>query len=321
MAQQSFRQARGGVDPVLTAIARGYVNGDLVGQYLFPRVPVGLRAGRIIKFGKEHFRLYNTARAPGQNTKRVQFGYGADPYALVDHSLEGQVPIEILAEGQEYPGIDQSTLAVHRVQDIIALGLEKEQADLARNPTKYPDGNKVALAGTDQWSSPESKPVQDFSSARKAIRSKIGLYPNTAILGANVFEALKVHPQIIDRIKYTGRDVPTVELLQSLFEVPNILVGNAIYSSGTGGADSDAFLDVWGNDVVLAYTKVATMQDMGTPSYGYTYQLNDYPHVEPSYYGENEKTWYYPYTDARQPVIAGADAGFLISNAVAAPEA
>jgi len=317
MSQQTYRQARGGVDPVLTAVARGYSNAELVGAALFPKVPVGVRAGQIIAFGLEDFRLYNTARAPGQNTKRVQFGYGADKFALVDHSLEGQVPKELLQEGQAYPGIDQSMMAVKRVQDIVDLGLEKEQADLARDPKRYADSNKLVLAGSDQWSDPDSDPIQVVSDARAAVRAKIGRYPNTGVIGANVFEALKRHPQIIDRIKYTGRDVPTVELLSNLLEIPNLSVGKAIYSNGTGGADGDTFTDVWGNDVVMAYTDISTMQDMGSPSYGYTYQLNDYPHVEIGYFEENAKSWFFPYTDARAPVIAGADAGFLIQNAVA----
>ena len=70
-------------------MAQGYKQADLVGGALFPQVPVGLRAGKIVTFGKEDFMLYNTRRAPGENTKRVQFGFEGKPFALKNEALEG----------------------------------------------------------------------------------------------------------------------------------------------------------------------------------------------------------------------------------------
>jgi len=72
-----------------------------------------------------------------------------------------------------------------------------------------------------------------------------------------------------------------------------------------------------GTFAVLAYTIPKSMAEMGSPSYGYTYQLSDYPIVEEAYYDRNTKTWYFPVTDARQPVLAGASAGYLFTGASA----
>jgi hypothetical protein len=69
--------------------------------------------------------------------------------------------------------------------------------------------------------------------------------------------------------------------------------------------------------MVLAYTETGSMVEMGAPSYGYTYQLAGYPLVEEPYYERNPKSWIYPVTDEVAPVMAGADAGYLIQNAVA----
>ena len=98
MAQLSLSQVRV-IDPVLTQLAQGYKQAGMVGPALFPKVNVGLRAGKILTFGKEDFMLYSSGRAPGENTKRVQFGYAAGNFALVDYSLEGAVPIEVYQEG------------------------------------------------------------------------------------------------------------------------------------------------------------------------------------------------------------------------------
>jgi hypothetical protein len=313
MAAMNPSQARV-VDPVLTQVAQGYQNNELVGNLLFPQVTVNQRAGRIITFGKEGFMLANTARAPGENTKRVQFGYAGSPFALVDYSLEGMVPIENLQEGANGPGIDQGSLAINGVESIMALGLEYAQAQLARNAANYGSGNKVTLSGTAQWSdfTGTSDPIAVVETAKDAIRASTGKRPNVMVIGAAVMSKLKQHPKVIDRTKYTGRDVPTTDLLASLFGVETVAVGDSISSS-----DAGVFSDVWGKDVVLAYTPNASLAQMGLPSYGYTYNLGGYPIVEPAYYDHNAKTWLYPVTRVEAPVIASALAGYLITNAVA----
>lgn len=313
MPQMTPAQSRV-IDPILSEVARGYSNNEMVGTALFPYVPVGQRGGKILSFGKEAFRLYNTGRTPGSNTKRVQFGHESAPFALEQHALEGMVPYEIMEEAAAVPGIDLASGAVMSVQDIIALRLEKAQADLATTAGNYGAGNKVTLSGTDQWSDygSTSDPIDDISAAREAVRTQIGKRPNTVVMGAAVFEKLKNHPKIIERIKYTGRDVATTELLASLFGVREVRVGEAVYEN-----DAGVMTDVWGKFVVVAYTEKGGIADRGRPTFGYTYRLGGYPIVEVPYEDRSAKSWIYPVTDEVSPVIAGAVGGFLISAAVA----
>jgi hypothetical protein len=92
-----------------------------------------------------------------------------------------------------------------------------------------------------------------------------------------------------------------------------VLVGDALYANDAG----TTFTDVWGKDVVVAYTELASVGDMGAPSYGYTYNLNGYPLAEEAYFDRNTKSWVFPVTRAEAPVLASASAGYLITNAVA----
>lgn len=316
MSQQSLGNARV-INPILTEVARGYQQPGMWGRRaLFPTVPVSQRAGTIISFLPEDFKLYATRRAPGAATQRVQFGRASGNFSLVDHSLEGQVPVEVQQESEAVPGIDEGARAIAQVQAVMELGMEKEAADIARTLATYPVGNKATLSGVTQWHQSTSTPIADVEAAREAVRSRIGRYPNRMIIPPKVMTALKQHASIIDRIKYTGRDLPTVELLQSLFEVPQIVVPDSIYLADNADVNApSAFVDVWGTDVILAYVETASMASRGSPSYGYTYQLNGYPFAEEPYYGRNEKTWFFPYTDARQPVLAGPTAGYLIQAA------
>lgn len=307
--QMTGAQARM-VDPVLSEVARGYQNNAMVGHKLFPIVPVGQRGGKVIQFGKESFKLYATGRAPGANTKRVQFGYDGADFALKQDALEGVLPYENMEEASAGPGIDLSSGTVTGVQDIIQLGREYEQAAIARNAANYGASNKVTLSGTDQFSDPASTPGVVIKDAVESIRRQTGKRPNVAVIGASVFAALQENQTILDRIKYTGRDSITTAMLASLWGIGEVVVGDAIYD------DNGTITDVWGNDIVLAFTQMASVANRGLPSYGYTYQLRGYPLVEQSYYDRSAKSWIYPVTEEAKPVLAGADAGFLIVDAV-----
>lgn len=313
MAQSSLATARVS-DPVLSTVAQGYQNNELVSPALFPPVPVPARGGRIIAFAREDFRQYNVARAPGQDTKRVQFGYVGSAFTLTDYSLEAMCPIELLQEADTIAGINRAQIAVRKVQNIIALNNESMAATLATTAASYQAANKVTLSGTSQWSdyTGTSQPSRDIQNGLEAIRAATGKRGNTIILGPKVMAALRFHPTILDRIKYTGRDVLTTDLLASLWNVKTVLIGDALYEDASG-----ALSDVWGKFVVIAYCDTASVADAGTPSYGYTYRLAGYPQVEVAYEDRNTKSLIYPVTDVLAPVIASVNSGYLITTAVA----
>lgn len=313
MQQQTASQARV-IDPILSEIAQGYQNADMVGLNLFPAVPVLQRGGKIISFSKEDFALYNTVRAPGANTKRVQFGYTSGNYALDQHALEAVAPWELQQEAAQVAKIQVASMAVRKVQNIIALRLEKAQADLATTAASYAASNKVTLSGTGQWSdyTGTSNPSKDIETAKEAIRTQIGKRGNTVVIGAAVWAKLKQHPAIIDRIKYTGRDSVTLDMLATLWDVKRVVVGDAVYTDASG-----TMTDVWGKFVVVAYTDLGSVQDLGEPNYGYTYRLDGAPYVEQGYQDRNAKSDIYPVTDEVSPVLTAAISGYLISAAVA----
>lgn len=313
MSQLSTAAARV-IDPVISTAARGYKNAQFIGGKLFPTVPVGQRAGKVIQFGREAFRLYATARAPGQTVARIQYGFASNPFSLTDHALSGVVPVEILQEASAVPGIDMALGSINVAQDSLMIALEVEQANLARNAANYAASNKITLSGTSQFNDyTNSDPFGVLQAGINAVRNKVGLRPNRVVFGAMVWDTLKFHPKLTDRFKYTGRDSITLDMMANLLEVQECVRGDAVYVSGS--ADTQA--DVWGKDVVLAYTNVASLPQMGAPSYGYTYQLANYPVAfEPRFDGDT-MSWIYPYADARQAQLVGAEAGYLITNAVA----
>lgn len=317
MPQMTLSGARV-INPVLTAVAQGIKQNTLVGDWLFPMVNVGQRAGNIITFGREDFMQYSgLVRAPGASTRRVQVGYSGSTFALVDYSLEGSLPIETLQEAEASANgfsVDMADVTLRKTISIMSLRLEIAQATLATTLGSYPANNRITLSGTAQWSdySGTSSPASVIETGKEQIRASVGRRPNVLVLGPVTFARLRQHPQVRDYIKYANREVATPAILAEFFGVQNVIVADAVQAT-----DAGVLSDVWGRHAILAFTETDTLANMGTPTFGYTYNLSGYPFVEEPYYDRNHKTWFFPVTRSEAPVIAASSAGYFIQNAVA----
>jgi hypothetical protein len=297
------------IDPILTTFVRGYTNNEYVGGFLFPEVNVMTSGGQVIQFGKEHFIIYDTQRAPGGATRRVEFGYLGVHYATQNHALEALVPDETGRDARIVPGIDLSQEAVSLTYDAMKLKLEFQQAQVATTAANYPASNVVALSGATQWDSSTSNPVENILQGREAIRAQTGKYPNVLVLPPGGIAKLDQNPAIRDRLKYTSAETVTAVVLARLFQVETVVEGNAVYTAQANGT----IMDVWGNNAVLAYVP-KNFRSIRAPSYGYTYQLTGSPNVKMPYRDNNRDSWVYGVKHERIPVIAGAGAGYLIQN-------
>lgn len=310
------------IDPILTNVIQGYANSELVGSNLFPAVPVSQSGGQIIEFGREAFKLYNARRSPGGATRRIQMGYLGKPFALVQDSLEAIVPREYLRDAKAVPGIDLSTRAVLVTMKALQLQLEVDQATLATTVANYSaTSSSVTLSGTTQWSNVSSNvstanPLVDIDVAREKIRSLTGIYPNTLLLSAKAFNAVKNNTNVIARLQYNAMVSPdattiTTTMLAGLFNVEKVIVGRAIYFN-----DANVSTDIWGNDAVLAYVPQLS-QNIEEPSYGYSYTMQGNPTVEQAYFDNNSKSWVYGVNYERVPVLSGIASGYLFKSAAA----
>lgn len=296
------------VDPILTNVAQGYRQVEMVAATLFPSVPVQKSGGQILEFGKDSFKLYNARRAPGAGTKRVQFGYLGRPFALVQDSLEGILPREYLRDSGQLPGVNLDSRTVNSTMRSLLLTLENDCAAIATNASNYDSDHKVALSGNDKWSDGTAEPNDNIEAGKEAIRQSVGIYPNTLLLSARAFKVAKANPNVVERFKYTSRDSITAEMLANLWDLDRVVVGKAVAFD-----DAGTTIDIWGNNAILAYVPPAP-SGMEDPSYGYTYTMEGHPLVEKPYYDNNSKSWIYPVTYERAPVLTGILSGYLIQN-------
>lgn len=299
------------VDPILTEHSRGYSNAQMIGSKLFPIVYMPTRAAKRIEFNRDALRRVLTTRAPGTNIGRYAMGYKGLPVNLTQDALQAVTPIEFVEEANAVPGIDLQQESVDVVLAVIALSLEIQQAELARNPAAYAASNKVALAAGDKWTNPDSDPAGMVEDAKEVIRKRTGRRPNMLTLSADVRAAAKVHPKIRDHFKYTTSASISDKMLAEYFDVAEVVVGDAIYD-----LDDVTTVDVWGQDAILAFVAPEGQRNMRLPSYGYTYRLRGHPFVEQVEWDRNTRSWVNNVIDEQSPEIVGADAGFLFQGAV-----
>lgn len=316
----SLSQARL-VDPVLSRHAQGYTNPDFVGMALFPAVPVSVSAGQVVEFGREAFVRYAARRAPGGTTKRVPIGHFGRPFQLVNEALDAELPREMARDVQEVVEIDLAMRAVNVVRRALQLGLEMDQAALARNLNNYPATHRVTLSGTAQWSDQtNSNPVQNVATGIEVVRGSTGMKPNLLILPSSVYRACRNHPRVREAFGGTTAGALNAQQMAQAFDVARVLEAGAVSASTveplTGPAPASAFTDVWGKDVILAYAPT-TPSGLEEPSYGYTYTMQGHPFVEQQRWDGDTRSFVYGVSYERAPVLSGISAGYIIANAIA----
>lgn len=303
----------------------GFKQPTFIGELAFPRVTVPTRKGRIIRFNEDEFYLHQMRRSPGATTMRVNGGWGSDEYELLQDAIEEELPIEHLQEAEAVLPFDMQSRAIKKAAMRIALRLEFDQMALLGDINSYPAANRIVLAGPTQLSAPASDLEATFDVAFSAILAACGMLPNTIIWGYRAWLACKRHPAVRDKIKYTSSNAVTMQMMLAMLNANRGGVAAARYRDPQNPALGRIPMAM-DNAIAVLYVPDSAVNDqvgmmpsveadMGQPSFGYTYQLD--PFAEEPYYERNTKTWYFPATAERRPVLTGMGAGYLMLNVAA----
>lgn len=125
------------------------------------------------------------------------------------------------------------------------------------------------------------------------MNQQAGRMPNRLGLGINVFNALKVHPGILERVKYGGSTANpasvTENVLAQLFGVEKIVVLKSIMNSASMGADEEMQYIGDPNAFLLAYATNAPSIDEPSAGYIFTWDMLGNGQMLPilNYLGEN----------------------------------
>jgi len=240
------------VDRALSNFAVEYTNEEYIAQAVAPYVPVGKKSDKYFVYDKkDRFTAPQTIRGPKDEAKEVEWNVSDSDFSCVDHALKDFVPDSMTANA-DMP-ITPREKSTETLVDLLLLSFEIATATLATTYANYGASYRIQLSGGDQLDNySESDPIGVIDTGKAACFKE----PNTIIMGAEVWNILKRHPQILDHVKggATSGDPAKVTLqnLAEIFEVERILVGKAKKNTANKGQTA-SFSYVWGKDIVCAY--------------------------------------------------------------------
>lgn len=214
-------------------------------------------------------KLPDTARAPRGRYNRDDWEYERGYYSTSEQGREEFVDdTERGLLDQEAPGM-ADFIATNRAMGVIMRSQEKRIADKVFDASTF-----TAHAVTNEWDdASNATPIDDVNTGIKSFRSASGMLPDALIIAFSTFLDLKNCDQIVDRLKYTfpGIDINRMssEQLAAVFNVPQVLVGGAVYDSAGKNVDA-SISDIWSNEYA-ALTKISRGRDLTQPGLGRTF--------------------------------------------------
>lgn len=308
------------VDVRLTNYSQKYQNNELVGEKLFPPIPVKKESDKYIIYGLENFNLHDTLRANGAEASQIDWSFSDGNYFCEEHSLRGIVTDRDKSNADKPLTVEVDTLEI--VTDTVMLDKENDSAQLARDTSNYTLGNTSALSGTDQWSDyTNSDPLEDMKTMQVGVYTISRKYTNTLLLPFQVALTLAYHPKILELVKYTDSGLlQTLSggiadglLPKRLFGMNVVIAGAAVNTSNPGqDATLSDLSEVWGNDVIAAYVNPTV--GLKTLSFGKTFRTEKYVRKwrEESRHGD-----WVEFNDIYDQKLTAAACGYLLQTVIA----
>ncbi len=297
------------VDPVLTNVALAYNNFDYVAEKVAPVIKVKKQTGKYYVFDKSKFRKIQTERAIGAPAKETGYGLSSSAaFTCKDHALKEMVPDEekLQSDSPLTPEAD----ATENVMERLSIEKEYNLANYMQDTANLT--NNTTLSGSDQWSDYQSSdPIDDIETGIESVRSNSIVNPNTFLVGQQVWNKLKHHPDAIERIKYSGFAKFTGAALADLLDLQNVIVASARYNSANEG-QSDSLSYIWGKYAWVLY--ITNRPGIKKPSFMYHMQ---WQRETDKWYDKDRKGMWVRVHDNYTRETVTVNAAYLIKNAVA----
>lgn len=275
MAQPSISDVH--VDRPLTNLSVAYMQSatNFVADKVFPSVPVPSRSDRYYTYDKNaFFRSEAEKRAPGTESSGSGWTVDNTPTYFCDvFAVHRDVDDQTLANAEAPLNIGRETtewlthqLLLKRDLDFVSTYFTtgvwgKDKDGVAAGPT-----NDEFV----QWDAAGSTPIEDITAECIYLAEQTGTNPLDYVLTITpyVYDVLRNHSTILDRIKYTQRGIVTTELMAALFGVKSVNVAWATNSTSAEGEDADMSF-VFPKAALLTYSPSGP--SLMKPSAGYIF--------------------------------------------------
>ncbi len=220
------------VDQLLSNVAVKYKNENFIHEQVFPMVPVK-KTSDVYRTYNRNWVIPETNRAIGGLAKEHLFEIGTSNYSLEKHALKSYVA-DTAADNY-----DITDLRVDVTEDLVEKVMMKKEQLCAALFTTTSFSLGATLAAADRWVTTTGTPIPQYDTACATVIGNSGQKPNYSIIPLDSYNALKNHATIVDRVKYTSRELSPA-IIGALLGVNEILVPNMYVDSGLYGASAAA---------------------------------------------------------------------------------
>lgn len=229
-----------------------------IGRSAVANVRSNRKSGKIMVGGKEHMRIWDLERAPGEEAARLKFELGT-AISFENNPLEAKdLVTKEMREVAESEGTPYRPY-MHKTRDLreaLEIRMEVKIASLIRG---FADDALATqnLAGTynaSHYATPTIKwdvsatavPFTDILTAKNQVFTACGRVANTAIIPQTVAESLVETAAYRARLS-TNRDILTLGTVLPELRGMNVIIPRSMYYNGTSLAE------IWGDDVWIGY--------------------------------------------------------------------
>lgn len=336
MPNMTFRDVH--IDRPLTnfSVALFQDTTDFVSHRFFPRVPVVHSSDLYDYYPSGYFnRIHQSKRAEEGIANTIGYKVIQKPYMIGDDALRTYISDKKRANADNPMNLDRDGTAL--VTRALLLAAEQEFVNKFMVPGVWStDLTGVAATPTAdqfvQWDDAASTPIADVGKLRLRMMLAGKRKPNKGLMTLDVYETLKNHPDVVERIVSTGsnNDPARVQMnaVAALFELDEILIMQTVVNTAIEGVEdadgnpptTDAFMAE--KMFMLAYVpNVATLM---SPVAGVTFLQSNYipmgvdggPSVRR--YRENpaKKGEYIEAEYAKDQKVVAPDLGALMTNVI-----
>jgi hypothetical protein len=266
------------VAAALTNIATAYLQDEshYIADKVFPNVPVMHQTDKYFVWSKDDFfrdeaqLRADAAESAGSGINLTTATYSANVWALhqdvgaqvrrnADPAVDVDVAVTKVLMQKMLIRRDRFFMTTYMTTGVWGTDV----TGVASGPT---------ATQTFQWSDDANgDPFTDIANGQTTILQNTGYEPNLLVLAWPVYQALRKHPLVIDRIKYTnpafaGKITP--QLLAEAFDIEEVLVSKAVYNTAAQGV-TGSYSFVMGKNALLVYRPPSP--GLMVPSAGYTF--------------------------------------------------
>jgi hypothetical protein len=306
----------------LANVSLQYRNQEYVADRVFPLIDGLSPKAKITKYNKgDYFRDEAGVRAPGTRANRSGFKLSSVSLNTVQYAHAGVVTREDLRnqDVEGAPTIDLKTDAMELAADKIDLKKERIVSSYVRAQT-WADGNSGGEDAAGGWAASSGNTFfADMRLGIKTIQKNSGRTPNKLLVDFQTYQGLLDSADVLDRLKITDNKLVTPQLVASLFDLDEVIIGKSIYSTANEKADGTDFTSqyIWettsGKGMGFLFFAPSSPR-LRMPSAGYQYRIkqdNGLARLTREWYEEAEDQWVFEVREETDIEVCGSDCGYL----------